>query len=338
MQASRARSASAGREVCSRAMDRLVHYDRAATAARLDRRALVAALAEAFACGGSAPVRARHEYGARGTDDGALLVMPAWDARALGVKLVTVTPANGARGLPAVNAVYLLFDARTGAPRALVDGEELTLRRTGAVSALAASRLARADASRLLVVGTGRLAPHLALCHACVRPLREIRIWGRRSAAAEQAARELAAALDGEGAGAQVSTCADLEAGVRWADLITCATLSREPLVRGAWLQPGQHVDLVGAFRPDMREADDDCLRRAAVWVDTRAGALAEAGELVQGIAAGALTADHVRGELADLVRGGGTARRDPAEITLFKSVGTALADLAAARLVVGDA
>lgn len=317
-------------------MTALRHYDREAMAARLDRRTLIDRLAQAFAGETVAPVRARHEYGARGPDDGSLLVMPAWDREALGVKLVTVTPANGARALPAVNAVYVLFDAVTGAPRALLDGEELTLRRTGAVSALAARSLARADASRLLVVGTGRLAPHLALSHALVRPLREIRVWGRRQDAAAQAARELAVACEHEGIVADVAACTDLEAGVRRADVITCATLSREPLVLGAWLHAGQHLDLVGAFRPDMREADDECLRRAQIWVDTRAGALAEAGELVQGIAAGACRPDAVRGELADLVRHNTAPQRSDAAITLFKSVGTAVADLAAARLAAG--
>lgn len=316
-------------------MTTLQHFDRAATAARLDRRTLIDRLERAFAAAAHAPARARHEYGARGAEDGALLVMPAWDATALGVKLVTVTPSNGARGLPSVNAIYVLFDAVTGAPRALLDGEELTLRRTGAVSALAARVLARPDAARLLVVGTGRLAPHLALSHATVRPLREIRVWGRRAEAAASAARELAAACEREGIDAQVHAGTDLEAEVRAADVITCATLSREPLVRGAWLRSGQHVDLVGAFRPDMREADDECVRRAQVWTDTREGALADAGELIHALASGAIAPAHVRGELADLVRRSHAAARDAAAITLFKSVGTAIADLAAARLAV---
>jgi ornithine cyclodeaminase len=276
----------------------------------------------------------RQSYAVGGDGAGkTLLLMPAWRADgSLGVKLVTVVADNAVRSLPAVHACYLLFDANTGVPRALLDGTELTLRRTGAASALAATYLARSDATRLLMVGTGALATHVVLSHAGIRPLKAVRIWGRRV----EKAREVVAALKAiVGHGFSVELCDDLESGVAWADIISCATLSSTPLIEGRWLRPGQHLDLIGAFRPDMREADDVALTRADLYVDTRAGALAEAGEFVQGFAAGVITPAQVRGELSELVRGIVPGRIDDTAITLFKSVGTAIEDLAAAELAV---
>ena len=297
-------------------------------ASLLDRRALIEALDRAFAAGAEVPPRVHHDTGA-GVRPAALLIMPAWSAASIGVKLVTVHPDNAARGEPAVHAVYALFDAASGAPRALIDGTELTRRRTAAVAALAARYLAPPGAERLLMVGTGSLATHVIESHALVRPIREVRIWGRR--------RERAAAIADRvaGRGLHVAVADDLAAAVAWADIVSCATLATEPVVRGAWLRPGQHVDLIGAYTPRMREIDDEGLRRARIYVDTRAGALAESGELVQAIAAGALAPGDLCGELADLARGQVAARRGAQEITLFKSVGTALADLAAAELAV---
>jgi alanine dehydrogenase len=211
----------------------------------------------------------------------------------------------------------------------MLDGNELTLRRTGAASALAAKYLARADAARLLMVGTGELAPHVILSHAEVRSIKEVRIWGRRA----ERAREVADAVKGHGFA--VSVCDDLQSGVAWADIISCATLSQTPLIEGRWLRPGQHLDLIGAFRPNMREADDTAMQRAALYVDTRAGALVEAGEFVQTLAAGVIQPADIKGELSDLVRGLAPGRADPEAITLFKSVGTAIEDLAAAELAV---
>lgn len=301
--------------------------DRDATASLLDRAALVARLERAFAVGAQVPPREHHSIPVPGEAAGTLLTMPAWRAGgALGVKLVGVFPGNAARGLPAVHGIYVLFDATTGVPRALLDGTELTLRRTGAVAALAARHLARTDARRLLIVGTGALAPHLARSYPVVRTLDEIRIWGRRRSAAEAVVEGL------RDLGTDVRVCDDLEGGVRRADLVACATLATEPLVLGRWLHAGQHVDLLGAYRPQMREADDAALRLADVYVDTRA-ALTEAGEFVQAFAAGALLPGDVRGDLAELIRGTAPGRRGPDAITLHKSVGTALADLAAAEL-----
>jgi ornithine cyclodeaminase len=294
-------------------------------AAVLDERSLVECLREAFREGAAAPLRHRHSVPAAG-GEGALLLMPAWQpGRSLGVKVVTVFPGNAARGLSAVQGAYLLLDAGTGEPLALLDGAMLTRRRTAAASALAATYLARPDSSTLVMVGTGSLAPHLVAAHAAARPIREVRVWGR----SPDKAAALAARLDRSGL--HVVAAADLEAAVRSADIVSCATLSAEPLVRGAWLRPGTHLDLVGGFTPAMREADDDAVRRSRVFVDTPA-ALEEAGDVVQPVKNGILLTADVA-DLFDLARGRRPGRTDAAEVTLFKSVGAALEDLAAARL-----
>jgi len=290
---------------------------------------LAEALAGAFGAGAEVPVRHVHRLGAADS----LLLMPAWSSAALGVKLVTVMPGNSGRGVGTVQALYVLLDRASGEPLALLDGEALTLRRTAAASALAARYLVRADAENLLVVGAGRLAPYLACAHCALRPtLRRVRIWARDPAKAQAAA----AWLREQGIAAQVA--ADLEAAVREAHLISCATTATTPVVRGQWLAPGMHLDLVGAFTPQMRETDDDAVARSRIFVDTYAGALAEAGDLLAPLASGAIKRDRVEAELAQLVRGEKPGRRSAEEITLFKSVGTALEDLAAAALVVAPA
>jgi len=304
-------------------------HDAAAVARALPAGALVEALERMFREGCTAPVRHRHGIPVPGAPEASLLLMPAWQAgRYVGTKLVTVFPGNRARGLAAVGATYVLMDGATGAVLALIDGEELTARRTAATSALAARFLARDDADTLLVVGTGRIAAALARTHAAVHPgFRQIEVWGRNPAHAAQ----LASSLRAEGLPAGPVT--DLETAARRADVITTATLSETPLIRGDWVRAGTHVDLVGGFTPRMREADDDLIARARVCADTREGALAEAGDLVGPIAAGRLDASSVD-DLAALCRGTAHGRRAGKDITVFKSVGAALEDLAAAILV----
>lgn len=298
----------------------------------LDYRSLVEALRAMFRDGCEAPPRHHHAVPVPGAASGTLLLMPAWQAgRHLGIKVVTVFPDNSRRSLPVVFGSYVLLDAATGAPVALLDGTALTVRRTAAASALAADYLARPDSAVHLVVGTGALAPHLAAAHRIVRPIRETRIWGRDPVKAGA----LAARLAGEGIAAV--SARDLAAAVQSADVITCATLAQDPLIRGEWLRPGAHLDLVGGFRPDMREADDEAVRRATVYVDTEA-ALHEAGDVIQPLASGALTRDAIGGDLFGLACGTAAGRRDNQQITLFKSVGTALEDLAAAELAVAGA
>ncbi len=296
--------------------------------AALDWDSLIERLRQAFRRGAEVPVRHHHEIANPGGPEGTLLLMPAWQSgRHIGVKVVTIFPDNGEQGLPSVMAAYLLLDGKTGSPIALIDGPTLTLKRTAAASALASGYLSRPDCERLLMVGTGALAPYLVSAHAAVRPICNVLIWGR----APDKAAKLAKRLDR--ADFRVAATEDLEAAAQGADIISCATLSRDPLVRGDWLWPGQHLDLVGAFRPDMRESDDQAIRRARVFVDTRDGATKEAGDIVQPIESGALDPADVAGDLFDLTRGARAGRRYYDQITLFKSVGTALEDLAAAEL-----
>jgi ornithine cyclodeaminase len=301
--------------------------------AALDDLALIDRLEAAFRGGAEVPVRHHHHLAA-----GTLLLMPAWTSRHIGIKLVTVFPDNATRALPSVFGQYVLLDGSTGQSLALLDGTMLTKRRTACASGLAARYLAPHKATRLLMIGTGALAPHLVRVHAKVRPIREVAIWGRRPAQAEAMARQLAASLpDAVGRQIKVHAVADREAAVRAADIISCATLSKQPLVEGGWLREGQHIDLVGAYTPEMRESDDKAVWRARTYVDTRAGAFKEAGDIVQAIRSGSIDEDDVIADLFELARGQQTGRLagDDTSLTLFKSVGTALEDLAAAELAV---
>lgn len=296
----------------------------------LDYPALVDALAEAFRAGVVAPVRHHHAI-ERAGETATLLLMPAWQAGGdgfIGVKIASVFPLNAGRGKPSVMGTYLLLAGDSGAPLAGFDGVTLTLWRTAAASALAARHLARPDATRMAMIGAGALASRLIAAHAAVRPIAHVTIWNRTPAAAER----LAAALDRPGLA--VTATSDLAAAVSAADIVSAATMSPDPLVRGEWLKPGAHVDLVGAYTPRMREADDEAIRRARVYVDTRGGALKEAGDIVQPLAAGVLGAADIAGDLADLCQGTAPGRQSAEEITLFKSVGSAIEDLAAAILV----
>ena len=292
---------------------------------------LIAALREAFRSDIEVPVRHHHPIARPGEPDAILLLMPAWmkgDPAFAGVKVVSIYPGNAARSLPSVMGTYLLMDGATGAPLAAIDGQALTLWRTAAASALAASYLVRADARRMAMVGAGALAPYLIAAHASVRPIAEVRVWNRNPGRAERLAAEL------RGRAYSVVATTDLETAVREADLVSCATLSSEPLVKGEWLKPGAHIDLVGGFTPKMREADDGAVRGAKIFVDTRTGALKEAGDIVVPLQTGVIRESDIAGDLFDLCRGKVVGRSSPEEITLFKSVGTALEDLAAAMLV----
>jgi ornithine cyclodeaminase/alanine dehydrogenase-like protein (mu-crystallin family) len=302
------------------------HITAAEVHAALEYPALIDALRAAFAAGAEVPLRSSHSVTPEGD---RLLLMPAWRAgEDLGVKLVTVFPRNPQRGLPSVSALYVLLDGATGHPRMLIDGEALTLRRTAAASALASTFLSRPDSSRLLVVGTGALAPYMAAAHCAVRPVRKVLVWGRSF----QRAADLAARLSIERC-----TCEPVESlarGLAEADIVTCATTAREPVVCGEFVRAGTHVDLVGAFTREMRECDDTLVKRSAVFVDTYAGTLKEAGDLVQPLEAGVIRREHILAELSDLVTSRHPGRTGPDQVTLFKSVGSALEDLCAARLV----
>jgi ornithine cyclodeaminase len=293
---------------------------------------LVETLRTAFRKGAVQPMRHHHTVERPTGAASTLLLMPAWtDFNAaneagghIGVKIVTVSPDNNAIEKPAVMGLYLLLDGITGEPQALIDGQRLTQWRTACASALAASYLAREDASKLLVIGAGALSPFLAKAHSAVRPIRQIKIWNRTPANAEKVAAEL------RSEGFSATAADDLDAALGEADIVSSATISTTPLIKGAVLKPGAHVDLVGGFTPMMRESDDDAIRRARVYVDTRAGATKEAGDIVQPLASGVLSKDAIVADLHELTRGEKKGRETADEVTLFKSVGAALEDLAA--------
>ncbi|MFZ1815905.1 MAG: ornithine cyclodeaminase family protein [Rhizobiaceae bacterium] len=294
----------------------------------LPMKGLVEALRAMFAAGCEMPVRHHHFIEMEGEDTAKLLLMPAWiSGRYVGVKIANVFPGNSERGLAAVNASYMLMSGKTGQNLALIDGGELTARRTAAASALAADYLARKDASHLLVVATGRLALNVVEAYQAVRDLKKVTVWGRNSDKVKVLCEKVSAL------GLEAQAAGDLEQAVRGADMISCATLSAQPLVHGAWLQPGQHLDLIGAFTTEMRESDDECMRRSSVFVDTMAAGTREAGDIVQAFRSGALKAEDIRADLFALARNEHPGRRSVQEITLFKSVGAALEDLAGAIL-----
>ena len=308
----------------------LLWVDSASIERHLSYGRAISALREAF-CDDAVFVPLRHHHTIQNPDepDATLLLMPAFRPSGfMGVKVVSVYPGNRDKGLVAVQGVYLLFDAKTGAPLSLFDGTELTRRRTAAASVLAAEALARKDSRKLLLVGAGAIARHLASAYAERFELDEIRVWSRSIARARTMAEELACK------GWSAEATLDLEGAVRAADIVSTATLAREPLIFGDWLSPGTHLDLVGGFTPEMREADDAAVQKARVYVDTFDGALKEAGDLVKPLMSGVLSIAAVRGDLSGLCRGTAPARQSREEITLFKSVGTALEDLAVAAEV----
>jgi alanine dehydrogenase len=260
-----------------------------------------------------------------GTND--WLLLPAWQfGRNFGAKLVSIFPGNAAKGKESVLGIYALFDGDTGEPLAVIDGAALTVRKTAANSALAATYLARKDAARLLMVGAGAMAPHLIMAHAAVRPIREVKIWNRSI----DRARKVASGLKLDGV--RIAAASDLESAARWADVVSCATMAKEPLIQGAWLKPGTHLDLVGSFRPDMREADDDCVRRARRhYVDARLTTLEESGDIIDPVASGLIDPEALI-ETFQLARGEEPGRIDDAEITFFKSGGGGHEDLGTAQ------
>lgn len=297
--------------------------------AALDPLELIEALREGFRAGCEMPPRHKHVWGRSNEPDATLAIMPAWqNDGVLGVKLTSIVPGNSARGLASVMPIYVLFDPETGRPSMVLDGRAITLNRTAAASALAATYLARRDASRMVMMGTGELAPYLVRAHCAAHPIEHVEIWGRNP---ERARRTAGLLSDLK---AKVTVVEDVEQSVKRADIISCATLATEPIVRGAWLSPGSHLDLVGAFTPQMRESDNEAVARASLFADKREACLAEPGDFLQPIQAGIITEDSILADLFNLARREHPGRTRGDEITLFKSVGIALEDLVAAQLV----
>src|SRR5579862_1312304 len=263
------------------------------------------------------------------------LSMPAFhpDGSAA-VKLVTLCSNNQSKGLPTIQGAIVVF-SESGTPIALLDGTTVTRLRTGAASALASRYLSRANSTHLVLIGTGCLAPSMAAAHCAIRPISRISVYGRRP---ERVLVTVAAIQSRVPQSVEVRAASSIEHVVASADIVSCATSSPTPVLEGKWLRPGTFVDLVGSFSPERRESDDEVVRRSRVFVDTFDGALAEAGDILDPLRRGIISRDRIEGELADLVCGRVDGRRTADEITTFKSVGTAIEDLAAARMIVSAA
>ncbi len=275
------------------------------------------------------PLRHHHTYQNSPKADSILLLMPAWKVgEYVGVKIITVSPDNGAVQLPSVQGVYLLFNASNGIPLAQLEAKTLTNRRTAAASALASTFLSRKESTSLLMVGTGNMAPALIEAHATARPIEQVFVWGRKVDKAKAVAQQF------QNHSFAIQAVEDIEKYARQVDIISCATLSSVPLIKGSWLQAGQHVDLVGSFTPTMRETDDEAIVKSSVYVDVIEGATKESGDIVIPIEQGILEAAAIKGDLFSLCKGEAIGRQSNEEITLFKSVGHALEDLVAAKMV----
>ena len=305
-------------------------YDRENVASSLQYGILIEALRKAFSSKITAPERVQHTIKNNNGSDATLLLMPAWKiGEHIGIKIVSVFPENTTNNMNAVHANYFLVNANDGKPVAVMDGTELTLRRTACASALAADYLVNKNVDTLLMIGTGNLAPHMIKAHCVVRNYSRILIWGRN----EEKAERLALSLNIKDK--EILAKNDIKEALNIADVISCATLTQKPLIMGDWIKPGQHLDLVGAFTPDMAEADSKAIAKSKVVVDTYEGALSESGELINALKEGRIKKEHILSDLRELVLEEKKIRKDSNDITLFKSVGTALEDLAAAELVV---
>jgi len=274
------------------------------------------------------PMRHHHDFpNPEVKADSTLLLMPAWNpSKNAGVKIVTVSPENGQFDLPSIQGTYIYFDAIKGSIKAILEAKILTVKRTAATSALASSYLSRKDASSLLMIGTGALSINLIKAHAAVRPIKEVFIWGRNF----EKATAICAILKNEKF--TVTAIKTIEEKIAEVAIISCATLSKRPLVLGKYLKNGQHIDLVGAYKKDMREADDETISKAAVYVDTFQGGLKESGDIVIPLQNGTLKEEDIKADLFQLCSSQKTGRSTAKEITVFKSVGHALEDLAAAN------
>jgi ornithine cyclodeaminase len=255
-----------------------------------------------------------------------MLLMPAWTpGKSAGVKIVAVSPHNSEKNLPTIQGTYLYFDSQTGSIKAILEAKTLTNKRTAAASALASVFLSREDAAALLMIGTGSLAPDLIRAHCSVRPIKKVWIYGRSYEKALAVAEKLGAERF------NIAAVDDLQQAVTTADIISCATISEKPLFPGKWLKPGQHLDLVGSYKPNMREADDETILRSSIFLDNYKGGLKETGDIVIPVQQGILDPKSIKADLFELCAESKPGRRSRMEITLFKSVGHALEDLAAA-------
>jgi ornithine cyclodeaminase len=302
-------------------------FDQAAVIRALPYPALMDALATGLQQAIVSPLRSHYEPNG---DVSTVLIMPAWKAHEyMGVKLVSIWPGNSAKGQSAVSAVYVLISCEDGQPIAVLDGTELTLRRTAAAAALAARILARKNSQTLAILGTGSLSAPLALAHASVMDFKTILVWGRDVKKAQAVVDSLAA----QGITAQARS--DLQATLAQADVVAAASTATAPFIRSDWVKPGTHLGLIGAFTPTMAEAEPALMPRAQVFADSREAILQKGGEVLQAIQQGLIAASDMQAELAEIAAQPQKAWRSGDEaITVFKSVGFASLDLIAAELV----
>ncbi|WP_333669794.1 ornithine cyclodeaminase family protein [Acinetobacter guillouiae] len=295
---------------------------------------LIQALDDVFRKDVCCPIRHHHEVKVPNTHTATLLLMPAWiEGEYLGVKQVNVFPGNSKLGKPGLNSHYLLSSATTGDLLARFDGNIITARRTAAASALGTKYLSRKDSKHLLMVGAGRVARNVVPAILSVRNIETVEVWDITPANADSFVDELKAV----GVNAIRVELNQLEAAVKRADIVSCATLSTEPLVLGDWVQEGTHVDLIGSFTPTMREADDQLMKKARIFADFKEAALHETGDFITPIEKGTITEDSILGDFISLSRNqkiGRKALNLPENcITVFKAVGSSIEDLAAATL-----
>lgn len=289
---------------------------------------LIGLLEQAFSDASiTVPQRHHHDFENPGEGNNTtLLLMPAWKpGEEAGVKLVTISPGNGKYDLPAIQGTYVYFEAKTGQVKAIMSAKALTAKRTAATSALASSYLSRQNARSLLMIGTGALAPNLIQAHSKVRPIEEVYIWGRNKERAQAIATELKEERF------KIQVVESIEEIIEKVDIVSCATLSKTPLLKGSWIREGQHIDLVGAYKKDMRESDDQVIQKATLFVDHFKGGLSEGGDIIIPIERGIITEQDIQADLFQLGGQGRFSRSNNREITLFKSVGHALEDLTAA-------
>ena len=294
----------------------------------LEYPSLIEALRQAFISDIKVPPRHHHDFkNPKEGIDSTLLLMPAWEeSEALGVKIVTVSPNNAKYDLPSIQGLYLLFDAQKGGIEALMDGKALTAKRTAASSALASSYLSRKDSKSMLMVGTGALSVELIKAHSCVRNIKDVYVWGRDKNKALKIVESLKSDFN-------IKAVNNIEDVISNVDIISCATLSATPLLFGKALKSGQHIDLVGAYKPNMREVNDELIKKVDIFIDTQM-AIKETGDIKIPLDEGTITVEDIQADLFDLCREIHSGRKDGNQITLFKSVGHALEDLTAAKLV----
>jgi len=310
-------------------MDTILQIDNNFIDHNTDFSELISALKTGFSSNSTlVPMRHHHDFpNPKVGSDSTLLLMPAWNpSQDAGVKVVTVSPENGAYNLPSIQGTYIYFDAKKGTIKAILEAKSLTAKRTAAASALASYFLSRTNASSLLMIGTGALSVNLIKAHAAVRPITKVYVWGRDY----KKAQDICNVLQYENYA--VESIKSIDDKISEVDIISSATLSKTPLVLGKKLREGQHVDLVGAYKKDMREADDDTMTKATIFVDTYQGGLKESGDIVIPLKKGIIKESEIKADLFELCSAKKIGRTDANEITVFKSVGHALEDLVAAK------